>query len=239
MMLDKHIRKHKYHFETALTKRAKYLESLLKKGIVLTGSEIFECSLDIGCGTGDFTKNLAKYSKSTHGYDFSRKNINLARKKFPELAFKVKNVYELKIKDEFDLVTAFSFLEHIEHLDKAIMSIYNSQKKKGVIIIQIPNPYFFVELHTYIPFNFLIPSFIRWNLFPKLGYSKDPVLKSNLSISNLKKTMSPYYEIVHIEKLVYPREIIPDRYQLIYDFLKKLGAFRIVPFGYLVVGRKK
>ena len=71
-------------------------------------------ALDIGCGTGNLVKQIAKKGTKATGIDFSEKMISIARKGKPKSAeFKCCSIFEYNPKERFDLISANGFIEYI------------------------------------------------------------------------------------------------------------------------------
>lgn len=92
--------------------------------------------LDVGCGEGNlFGKLVKNYSKAKIiGIDYSAKSIKAA-KKYGDA--RVGSIYSLKFKNkEFDLVTCFEVLEHLDNPRKALKELIRVGK---IILITVPN----------------------------------------------------------------------------------------------------
>ncbi len=60
--------------------------------------------LDLGCGTGDLSYELAKRGAHVVGVDQSEAMIEEAKRKYPKLTFKVEDILHLKETQRFDAV---------------------------------------------------------------------------------------------------------------------------------------
>ncbi len=70
--------------------------------------------LDVGCGGGIKTKNIANKGFKVTGIDFSEKMIEIAKRELPELDFDVVDVYDVdKYPKTFDGIFAQAVLLHI------------------------------------------------------------------------------------------------------------------------------
>ena len=70
--------------------------------------------LDVGCGTGFYTRSLAEFGPTT-GIDLSPESISRAAQQFPEVTFYAGNYYEFSLPDaHFDVVVAQEVIEHVE-----------------------------------------------------------------------------------------------------------------------------
>ena len=105
--------------------------------------------------------------------------------------------------------------------------------------MQFPNRHFFMELHSGIPFYCLVPGFARPWVSKRLGYSG--LSEINMPAPRKVKTMAGGIDFsvnVKIIKVVYPVEVVPQRFRGVYSILKRMGIFRVVPFGWLLVCNK-
>ena len=109
--------------------------------------------LELGCGSGDFTKALAETKARITAVDISPNLIACARKKVPDtnVSFKVENAYELNYADNtFDAVVGNSILHHLE-MDQAFKEIRRVLKPRKAICFIEPNllnPLQIIELST-------------------------------------------------------------------------------------------
>ena len=110
--------------------------------------------LDLGCGTGYWTKRLNDIIGQTIGIDMSEDFINKAREKYPEIEFKKMDFHHLEFSDNsFDCVYADNVLEHSPYPQKVLSEIYRVLFNKGFFIALIPpdarNPQFSGFDHTW------------------------------------------------------------------------------------------
>lgn len=141
-----------YNWQTNIDKLFKYAESVIYKKVaekIPYRSEV----LDIGCGLGEFSKYL-KESKYI-GIDISKKNILLAKSKFPFSKFIVEDATNTKFMDNsFNYIVC---IETIEHLTiNEIRNLFSEIKRIGTphcqIIITTPNLYY---LWGILPWSFI------------------------------------------------------------------------------------
>lgn len=96
----------------------RWFDHLLRLTLAETKHKAVWTVADIGCGVGNKTAMMAKYypHAKVSGYDFSKEGIAAAKKhhRHDNLHFATKDVTKGKHKEQFDLITAFDFLEHIE-----------------------------------------------------------------------------------------------------------------------------
>lgn len=104
-------------------RRVKMLSSEIKSGMEV---------LELGCGTGYFTKELIKTNANITAIDISPDLISIAKKEIVthNVQFKVENAYKTNFRDEqFDIIVGSSVLHHLD-IDKALSEIYRVLKKE-------------------------------------------------------------------------------------------------------------
>ena len=72
--------------------------------------------LDIGCGNGALTYDLAQKAKKVVGIDLKEENIKIAKKKYsaPNIEYAVGDARSYNFNEKFDVVVLSNVLEHIE-----------------------------------------------------------------------------------------------------------------------------
>lgn len=106
----------------------------------ITGKKV----LDVGCGHGYGTAEMAKHAADITGADYSAPTVeaNNARyaKAFPNMRFVQNKVPPLNFPDEsFDVVTSFQFIEHLEARLAFIKEAYRVLKPNGTLLLSTPN----------------------------------------------------------------------------------------------------
>lgn len=87
--------------------------------------------LDIGCGTGNITKNIADLALSVHGIDASNNMIEWAKRAYNQntkLSFEVALAEEYVAEDQFDVVVSFFCLHWVKNIEQALKNIHTSLK---------------------------------------------------------------------------------------------------------------
>lgn len=93
--------------------------------------------IDIGCGTGDTLMKLKPdYCK---GIDFSSEMIRLAKEKYPDAAFVVDDIEDLKINEPFDYVVCSDLIGELTDVWKAFREIRKVCHKDTRLIITYYN----------------------------------------------------------------------------------------------------
>ena len=84
--------------------RAAFVSELATDLVLWLGPRAGERILDLGCGTGTLTAQIARQGASVLGVDRSPEMIDSAREKYAEVAFEVKDGQALSYAAEFDAV---------------------------------------------------------------------------------------------------------------------------------------
>lgn len=107
------------------------------KGLVaLLAAEVGERILDLGCGTGALTAEIAEKGAKIIGVDRSQEMISQARRKFPALQFEVLDAKELRFKSEFDAVFSNAVLHWIPEAEQVIGGIAQALKPGGRFVAE-------------------------------------------------------------------------------------------------------
>ena len=105
--------------------------------------------LDLGCGTGFILSLAQPYFKKLYGVDITPAMLKIASKKFKKE--KIENIQLIKTSTEklpfndsfFDVITAYSFLHHLDSVTPTIKEAYRTLKKGGIFYSDLdPNYYF-------------------------------------------------------------------------------------------------
>ena len=104
--------------------------------------------IDLGCGTGTFTKKLSLLSNEVYGCDISPKSIERAISLYPEINFTIQNIENLSFENDFFDVVIFSgVLHHFSNLHTPLMEAKRILKPDGLIFSFDPNlqnPFFWL-----------------------------------------------------------------------------------------------
>jgi SAM-dependent methyltransferase len=155
-------------------RRVKMLSSHLKPGMTV---------LELGCGTGSFTRELARSGADVVAIDVSPELLEMARanSSAPNVQYQIQNAYALSYSEgTFDSVVGSSVLHHLE-VEKALRDAYRVLKPGGTIYFTEPN-----MLNPQIAIQKNVPwikrrlgdspdetAFFRWplrRLLEKIGY---------------------------------------------------------------------
>lgn len=95
-----------------------------------------ETILDIGCGTGDLTKKIAKLSKKVIGIDNSNQMIQTAQKKYPEISFIHADAKDFQFDNKFDAIFSNAVLHWIPQADTMIQNANRHLKIGGRYVVE-------------------------------------------------------------------------------------------------------
>jgi len=97
--------------------------------------------LELGCGAGYFTRELARSGADIVAIDVSPELLEIARASCPapNVRYEIQNAYALSYPDAgFDSVVGSSVLHHLE-IEEALREIYRVLKPGGTICFTEPN----------------------------------------------------------------------------------------------------
>jgi len=92
--------------------------------------------LDLGCGTGELTSKIAKFSDEVIGLDSSVEMVNLARKTYPEINYVISDACTMQWDNYFDYVFSNAVLHFIKNQDALLDRVHMALKNYGVFICE-------------------------------------------------------------------------------------------------------
>lgn len=92
--------------------------------------------LDLGCGTGVLTAEIAGRGAEILGIDRSEEMVGQAKSKFPTLKFEVVDATQLKFEAEFDAVFSNAALHWIPEAEKVIRGVSRALKPGGRFVAE-------------------------------------------------------------------------------------------------------
>ena len=227
-------------FVNTLEPRAEYLYDCYNR---IKKNTKYISYLDVGCGYGINTSIFGRSFNETVCFDISTEILEeckrrIASKNNKKIFFVKGDAQLLPFKREyFNLVSAFSLIEHVSDKQEILREMLDVLKKDGELLLQFPNKYFFIDLHTGIPLYSFFPSFIRLWILRKIGYDGKIDIPTVRQIEKMIKNIGVSVEI-RKSKIVYPLEVIPQKMKWIYRIMKRLGVLSLVPLGWMVCIRK-
>ena len=102
--------------------------------------------LDLGCGTGYGTADLAHTASSAVGVDLAQEAIAYANEHFPSARFFQCSANAVPFPPaSFDLVTAFEVIEHLQDWRALLAEARRVLEPKGLFIVSTPNKRYYAE----------------------------------------------------------------------------------------------
>jgi trans-aconitate methyltransferase len=92
--------------------------------------------LDLGCGTGHLTTQIAESGAHILGVDRSPEMIAAAQKSYPNLKFMIADATALPFHSEFDAVFSNATLHWIHEPERAIRSVWNALHPGGRFVAE-------------------------------------------------------------------------------------------------------
>jgi trans-aconitate methyltransferase len=105
--------------------------------LAMLGPKPRERILDVGCGTGQLTAEIAKSGAEVIGLDQSREMITAARGNYPELQFEVADIATTEYDCEFDAVFSNAALHWVRNQQGAIAAIARALKPGGRLVFEM------------------------------------------------------------------------------------------------------
>lgn len=114
---------------------AKHFNLKRKIKWAMSGASPFKL-LDVGCGTGDFLNEAKQLGITVDGVEINKGARNIAEGKLGRTLYR--SISDLK-GNQYDRITLWHVLEHLESFEKSISELIDLLKPGGVLIIAVPN----------------------------------------------------------------------------------------------------
>lgn len=95
--------------------------------------------LDVGCGDGFLTKEVAKRYDKVVGVDGSKDKIELAMKNVPGVEFHVSLFEDFEYDEKFDSIVMINILEHVDDPVQCLKKARELLAPHGEVVIFVPN----------------------------------------------------------------------------------------------------
>ena len=92
--------------------------------------------LDLGCGTGTLTAQLAELCNKVVGVDASQSMIDKAKEEFGNIEFKVCDALVLPFENEFDIIFSNAVFHWISDHDALLKNIHKALKPQGILVCE-------------------------------------------------------------------------------------------------------
>jgi trans-aconitate methyltransferase len=95
-----------------------------------------ECILDLGCGTGHLTAQIAATGAVVLGIDSSSSMVEEARANFPDLRFEVHDARQLAFASQFDAVFSNAVLHWIVEAESVVQGVVRALRPGGRFVAE-------------------------------------------------------------------------------------------------------
>lgn len=187
--------------------------------------------LDVGCGPGWLSLELARRGRNCIGYDISKHAIEYARNyyqyrsKIEELAnidYFNKNISEASLKNlNISSVIGWSAFHHLADPEKFIISAYKSLPTGGIIVTYDDLDSGLIEKFFRYFFKFIFPIY-EYTYIEKFNFIFDIILKKRTTNKMKFSPMEIIADKHHFGENII-RETIKRKFDIIYD--KRFNAF--------------
>ena len=108
--------------------------------------------LDVGCGNGVYTVEIAKIARFVLGVDLNEKFIEEAmkvreREGVQNVKFECCSIEEFEYKEKFDVAIMMEVLEHVTDEEEVLFKIKELLSENGYLILFVPNKLYPFETH--------------------------------------------------------------------------------------------
>lgn len=173
--------------------------------------------LEVGCGTGVFTEMLKTLCKSIVSTDIAEKMIIEAKKRNPDVNFKVADIEKLPFQDgEFDVVIGINSFSYVPNKDRGIKEVYRVLNKRGKFLL--------IDMNLLSPIYYFLFLFYRaeQKVWRTIIMESNRFFLRNLFKKNRYKVLSLF------EDNYVPHNSTKKQVKLFYLVLQKIS--NILPF---------
>lgn len=217
-----------------LTTKATFIAGKIQRFVPLGARH-----LDIACGDGQILHAFDRLGCKSVGIELSERRLARCKNRDCTVV-RADMTADLPFKNAaFNVITLISTIEHALYPDLLLKETDRVLSKDGLIVIQIPNPYFPIDLHNFLPFYGYFPPSIQRMYLRRFAGKKYEIkyYTAHISKRDLARLLTGYAPI-HAQNIVYPIEVAPDWLKPYYSIYEKFGLSRLFPTGYLFVYRK-
>ncbi len=105
--------------------------------VALLDAKAGERILDLGCGTGHLTAQIADSGAAVTGVDRSAEMVAAARSAYPNLKFEISDARHLSFREEFDAVFSNATLHWIQEPELVLQGIYRALRPGGRFVAEM------------------------------------------------------------------------------------------------------
>ncbi|PHR49834.1 MAG: hypothetical protein COA32_01485 [Fluviicola sp.] len=151
--------------------------------------------LDVGCGIGYFLEVAKERGWEIYGTEFTDKAVDICERKGIKMQKGVLAVDNYKA-EEFDVITSFEVIEHINNPIEELNHFYQLLRKGGLVYVTTPNfnsvlRYRLKENYNVIAYpehlSYYTPKTIK-KVFETTGFQTKKIQSTGISLSRLKSS---------------------------------------------------
>jgi len=116
--------------------RHSFVYTMVADMLKLLDAQPGESIVDLGCGTGVLTADIAKSGANVTGFDLSSEMIAQARKNFPQLRFEVADAAEFTVDETVDAVFSNAALHWVRRSEAAVQAISRALRPGGRFVAE-------------------------------------------------------------------------------------------------------
>lgn len=116
--------------------RHSFVYTMVGDMLKLLDAQPGESIVDLGCGTGVLTAEIAKSGANVTGFDLSPEMIAQARKNFPQLCFEVADAAEFTVDEPVDAVFSNAALHWVRRSEEAVQAIALALRPGGRFVAE-------------------------------------------------------------------------------------------------------
>jgi SAM-dependent methyltransferase len=196
-------------------------------------------ALDVGCMQGELTDRYGEgLGMQWYGID---PDIDRARSSDGGALLSSGIAHELDFPGEFfDCITFANVYEHVspELRSDSISELYRALTFGGILVGQLPNPYFPIESHSRLPFFGYCPRSVqRWYWrFTPTGWDFEKAHFFSVTIKDLRQTAERIgFNAILVHNFNYSLEAVPSSLRWIASLHGRLG---VLPWAWQFVFQK-
>ena len=184
-------------------------------------SGVIPSILDVGCGTGYLTAQLAKCANKCVGIDISAKSISIARSRYAGsgAVFVHSSISNFRSNDKFALCVANMVFSNDPNWNDSIHAICRLLDEKGQLFVMLPHPCFWSkhwDLDTSTWFNYNEEVFIEHDFSISLAKSLGKATYIHRPLSQYINTICSAGFILEKTEEPYPTKEVPPEYTFDY-----------------------
>lgn len=182
--------------------------------------------LEVGCGTGNYTKLLLEHGFDVTGIDISEEMLKIARKKCKGGKFQVADLKQMSLHKKFDaciaMFTVIGYLTDNSEIETAFKNIHNHLKADGLFIFDVWNGLAVVRILPEVRIKEVEDKYTKIIRIAKPSLrSAEHVCDVNYKLLTLHKKDGKFEEIdeEHAIRFYFPKEI---------EYLLKNAGFKVL-----------